>query len=71
MLCNLLLKVFDKMRQPYDLIELDQVDDSEQIQDALGKMTGARTVIHLITLLVDLIVCWINVILFLFLHLGS
>jgi hypothetical protein len=36
------------MRQPYDLIELDQVQDSEQIQDALGKMTGTRTVITIL-----------------------
>ncbi|KAI9561045.1 hypothetical protein GHT06_012001 [Daphnia sinensis] len=42
--CTMAKEVFDKLRQPYDLIELDQVQDSEQIQDALGKMTGTRTV---------------------------
>lgn len=40
----LVIQVFHKLGQAYDLIELDQVSDGNEIQDALGKMTGARTV---------------------------
>jgi glutaredoxin len=39
------LQVFKDLNQEYDLIELDQVPDGSNIQDELGKMTGARTVI--------------------------
>ena len=41
------LQVFKDLNQEYDLIELDQVPDGSAIQDELGKMTGARTVIEL------------------------
>merc|ERR1712071_92336 len=37
-------EVFDKIRQPYDVIELNRESDGDSIQDALGQMTGARTV---------------------------
>lgn len=36
--------MFRKLGQQYDVIELDQVQDGDEIQDALGKITGARTV---------------------------
>jgi len=42
--CTMAKEVFKKINQPYDLIELDQISDGSSIQDALGEMTGARTV---------------------------
>ena len=46
-LCNHYLciaKVFDKMQQAYDVIELDQMSDGDTIQAALKEITGIRTV---------------------------
>ena len=43
-LCVILKKVFDKMRQVYDVVELDQMNDGDQIQSALKEITGIRTV---------------------------
>lgn len=42
--CTMAKEVFDKLRQPYDLIELDQTSDGDAIQNALKDLTGIRTV---------------------------
>lgn len=39
-----LLQVFDKLKENYTAIELDQRDDGEEVQNILGEITGARTV---------------------------
>lgn len=38
------LQVFDKLKEKYTAIELDQRDDGEEIQNVLGEITGARSV---------------------------
>lgn len=38
------LQVFDKIKETYTAIELDLRNDSDEIQDILGEITGARTV---------------------------
>lgn len=36
--------MFDKIKETYTAIELDLRNDSDEIQDILGEITGARTV---------------------------
>ncbi|XP_049871963.1 uncharacterized protein LOC126373599 [Pectinophora gossypiella] len=42
--CKLAKDVFTKVKQPIQVIELDQRDDGAVIQDSLAQMTGFRTV---------------------------
>ena len=42
--CTQCKALFDEMRQPYTVVELDQRDDGEQLQAALLTMTQQRTV---------------------------
>lgn len=36
--------MFDKLKEKYTAIELDQRNDGEEIQAILGEITGAKTV---------------------------
>merc|ERR1711928_285562 len=40
--CTMAKEVFNKINQPYDVIELNREADGDAIQDALGQMTGAE-----------------------------
>ncbi|XP_060522165.1 uncharacterized protein LOC132699460 isoform X3 [Cylas formicarius] len=42
--CKLAKEVFDKLKEKYTTIELDERDDGDEIQSILGEITGARTV---------------------------
>ncbi|XP_026756227.1 uncharacterized protein LOC113516075 [Galleria mellonella] len=42
--CNLAKDVFNKVKQPIKVYELDQRDDGNVIQDNLQQITGFRTV---------------------------
>ncbi|CAH0563414.1 unnamed protein product [Brassicogethes aeneus] len=42
--CTMAKEVFDKIKEKYTLIELDERDDGDEIQGILGDLTGARTV---------------------------
>ncbi|KAF2901627.1 hypothetical protein ILUMI_04552 [Ignelater luminosus] len=42
--CKLAKDVFEKLKQNYTAIELDQRNDGEEIQTILGEITGAKTV---------------------------
>lgn len=42
--CTMAKEVFDKMSQVYDVVELDQMAEGDQIQSALKEITGIRTV---------------------------
>ncbi|XP_019880888.1 uncharacterized protein LOC109608772 isoform X2 [Aethina tumida] len=42
--CKMAKDAFDKLRERYTLVELDERDDCDEIQDILGNITGARSV---------------------------
>ncbi|XP_015120831.1 glutaredoxin-C4 isoform X2 [Diachasma alloeum] len=42
--CKMAKEAFQKLKQAYDVIELDQRDDADEVQDILGELTGARSV---------------------------
>ncbi|CAH2984132.1 unnamed protein product [Chilo suppressalis] len=42
--CKLAKDVFNKVKQPFKVFELDQQDDGDTIQDNLAQITGFRTV---------------------------
>ncbi|XP_005182471.1 uncharacterized protein LOC101901467 [Musca domestica] len=42
--CTMAKDQFKKLSVPFHVIELDQRQDTDEIQDVLGQMTGARTV---------------------------
>ncbi|XP_033336467.1 uncharacterized protein LOC117226339 isoform X2 [Megalopta genalis] len=42
--CKMAKQVFDKLKEKYTVIELDEREDGDDIQDVLGEMTSARTV---------------------------
>lgn len=42
--CKNSKRILDDLKAKYEAIELDQVDDGADIQDALHKLTGQRTV---------------------------
>ncbi|XP_072748193.1 uncharacterized protein [Anoplolepis gracilipes] len=42
--CKMAKQVFESLKKPYTVIELDNREDAQDIQDVLGEITGARTV---------------------------
>ncbi|XP_012252844.2 glutaredoxin-C4-like isoform X2 [Athalia rosae] len=42
--CTMAKQVFDKLKQKYTAVELDNRDDADEIQAILGEITGAKTV---------------------------
>lgn len=42
--CTMAKEQFKKLSFPFFVVELDNRDDSNELQDVLGEMTGARTV---------------------------
>ncbi|XP_063985763.1 uncharacterized protein LOC135166939 isoform X2 [Diachasmimorpha longicaudata] len=42
--CKMAKEVFEKLKQGYGVIELDERDDADEVQDILGELTGARSV---------------------------
>ncbi|XP_029176248.1 glutaredoxin-C4-like isoform X1 [Nylanderia fulva] len=42
--CKMAKEVFESLKKPYTVIELDNREDGQDIQDVLGEITGAKTV---------------------------
>nr|AXY94704.1 glutaredoxin-C4-like protein [Habrobracon hebetor] len=42
--CKMAKEAFEKLKQPFEAIELENRDDGDEIQDILGELTGARSV---------------------------
>lgn len=53
------MQVFDKIKEKYTAIELDERDDGEEIQNILAEITGARTVgiIYMYKKLIEMSIC--------------
>lgn len=42
--CKMAKEVFESLKKPYTVIELDNREDGQDIQDALYEITGVKTV---------------------------